>query len=246
MRRSVWLVLLIVVAFAAVVAARLPARWISSGFPAGLACGAASGTIWRGDCAALTLHSQPVGRLSWQLHPLALLAGRLDADARVDGPSLMVQAGISLTPGGNIRITDLKLDAQLPTPLITRLQGNLTGRLTADLPRALISNGWVREVGGRIQATQLISGGPQPAPLGGFELLFDAPAHDGKLVGRLHDLGGPLDVLGTVTLASNPGYLLEGTVAARQEANEVLVKQLALLGLPDAQGRRRFAQEAEL
>jgi hypothetical protein len=81
--------------------------------------------------------------------------------------------------------------------------------------------------------------------LGSYELRFDgSPGASGNIVGQLKDLGGPLDVQGTLALTPAPGYLLNGTVAVRPDAPPGLARQIAFLGSPDGAGRRPFAQEA--
>jgi hypothetical protein len=60
-------------------------------------------------------------------------------------------------------------------------------------------------------------------------------------VGDLTDLGGPLAVRGTLRLTNQPGYVLEGQVAARADAAPELVSNLQFLGTPDASGRRPFS-----
>ena len=60
---------------------------------------------------------------------------------------------------------------------------------------------------------------------------------------QVRSVGGVLDVQGTLRLTRAPGVVVEGTVAARPDAPPELVKQLAYLGSPDAQGRRPFSFE---
>ena len=246
MRRGWWLSGLLILVFAAVVIARLPARWLTARLPAELRCTEPSGTLWQGSCVSLALREQPLGGVSWQLHPFALLGATLAADVHVDGPGLTLATALKLRRNGDLSMHDLKLTLELPTALIARLSGDLSGHVTAELATLQIESGWLRDLRGRIELTELFSGGREPAPLGNFELLFEQPPVAGKIVGALRDLGGPLDVRGSLTLGSTPGYLLEGTAAARQEANDALRQQLQLLGPADASGRHRFAQEAAL
>lgn len=246
MLRPLWFVLLAILAFLAVLVVRLPARWISAALPADALCNAATGTLWNGECASLTLKGRSLGRFGWQLQSLSILHLAATAIIVIDGPALRARTTADLARGGALTLHDLQLNLQLPASWVPRLPPDLSGQLNANLALLRVSDGWVRELRGRIDAQKLISGGPQPAPLGSYELDFDGVHQDGKLVGRLRDLGGPLDVIGSLTLNATPGYLLEGTVAARADANAELQRQLSMLGAPDAAGRRRFAQEAQL
>ena len=229
------------------VTARLPASWAVARLPSSVGCQGAYGTVWRGRCAAAAFHGQPLGVVNWTLHPLALLMGRLDADVQVAGVALSASGAVGLRRDGAVSARSLSFDMQLPSPLLRQLPADLSGRLRANLSRLHLSHGWIDDIQGHIEVHELFSGGRRPAALGAFELIFSTPAlTDGRHVGSLRDLGGPLEVQGRLTLGTTPGYLLEGSVAARPEASDILRDQLTLLGPPDAQGRRRFAQEAEL
>ncbi len=247
MRRGFWWFgLLLLLVFLAVVLARLPARWLTSRLPAEFICVDPGGTLWHGECTSMAVRGTPIGAISWDLKPLGLLALRLDAEIRVTGANLNLTTAASVRRNGDASFSDLKLNMALPTALAPRLPADLSGALSADLATLRIESGWVRAISGRIELRKLFSGGPEPAPLGNFEVKFSDPPTDGKLLGQVRDLGGPLQVEGSITLQPTPGYLLQGTVAARAEANEALRKQLAQLGTPDAAQRYRFAQEAEL
>ena len=246
MRRGLWWSALILLVFVAVVLARLPARWLTAKLPAELRCDDPGGTIWHGDCASLALRGQPLGSVAWVIHPQGLLLAHIDAQLQLSGPKLTGSSAVTLGRSGDLTLRDLKIGVDLPTPLIPRLAPDLSGHVQADLSELQIASGWIRDIRGRIECDQLFSGGPQSASLGNFELRFTDPPHSGQTVGQLHDLGGPLDVQGTLTLGATPGYLLEGSVAARPQASEVLRNLLARLGAADATGHHRFAQEAEL
>jgi hypothetical protein len=81
--------------------------------------------------------------------------------------------------------------------------------------------------------------------IGSYEIVFDAaPSGSDARTGRIKDLGGPLEVTGSLQFTRPPGYLLQGLVRSRPEASPTLQRQLEALGPADAEGRRTFAQEA--
>ena len=88
-----WFVLLALLAFLAVLLVRLPARWISAALPQDVACAEPSGTLWHGQCAVLTLRSQPLGQLSWSLTSWSLLGRRLTAEPPLRTPARRVECG---------------------------------------------------------------------------------------------------------------------------------------------------------
>ncbi len=63
----------------------------------------------------------------------------------------------------------------------------------------------------------------------------------GELTGAVRDLGGPLQVSGTLHLTAAGGFELQGLVAPRASASPELIENLRFLGTPDAAGRRTFA-----
>src|SRR5689334_1511826 len=79
MRRTLWLVLIGLLAFVGFIIARLPASWIAPGPTSPVRCSDVDGTLWSGTCTGLTAYRQSYGDLSWEVHPLRLLAGKLSA-----------------------------------------------------------------------------------------------------------------------------------------------------------------------
>jgi hypothetical protein len=57
----------------------------------------------------------------------------------------------------------------------------------------------------------------------------------------VHDTGGPLALDATLQLTHDPGYVVQGHVAARSSASSALADDLKYLGSPDASGRRSFS-----
>ena len=57
----------------------------------------------------------------------------------------------------------------------------------------------------------------------------------------VRDAGGPLELDATLQLNHDPGYVLEGRVAARPSASPDIVDLLKYFGSPDAAGRRPFS-----
>jgi hypothetical protein len=61
------------------------------------------------------------------------------------------------------------------------------------------------------------------------------------LAGALTDMGGLLQITGTLQLKADRSYLVEGLVATRPETPRDVADSLQFLGTPDAQGRRSFS-----
>jgi general secretion pathway protein N len=247
-KRTIWLIVVGVLVFAGIVVARLPASWVLPGPKSGLTCAEADGTIWNGLCTGLTVQQQPVGDLSWEVHPMRLLFGKINADVVVTRPTGSVRGNVE--SGFDEKITahdvvvDLPLDAELTAALPPSFRG-LRGTVHAQIAHLRVEGQAVRVIEGLIEAHDLTDGqGATAQSWGSYSVTFPPPTA-GDPLGQLKDLGsGPLAVQGTLKLTPEPGFDLEGLVAARPSAPSELAKEIQYLGSPDAQGRRPFSLAA--
>jgi general secretion pathway protein N len=248
MKRTVWLIVFGVLVFAAIVVARMPVSWVLSGSKSGVICGDVDGTLWNGSCTGLTVpavQQGPLGDLSWEVHALRLLAGKLNADVVLTRPTGTVQGNIET--GLNKVITardvraDLPLDRELVSSLPPNLQG-LRGKLHAELSQVRVEGRVLKLIQGVVEAHDLTEGqGSNAQSWGSYSLTFP-PGAQGDPLGQIRDMGGgPLSVEGTLRLTPEPGFDIEGLVAARPTAPPGLAQDLQFLGSPDAQGRRPFS-----
>ncbi len=241
--RVIWITLLAVVAFAIILIARMPASWVVPAPPAKVSCSATEGTIWSGSCMGLTVQGRALGDLAWELHPVRLVAGKIAAHIALTRPGASAEGEIESGFSGKVLTArNLKADLPLESALIPQLPANLRGSAHAELARARLENGVVTDLQGHIEARDLQQVGSQPLQLGSYSLSF--PGGSAEPAGELHDLGGPLSVQGTLRLTREPGFDLQGWVAARSSAPADLQKEIQYLGSPDAQGRRPFGMAA--
>lgn len=220
----------------------MPLRWVGPVLPDTIECASPSGTVWHGGCAALRIGTTAIGGIRWRISAIELLRLRLGGGLAIAQPGLNVAALVALLPTGRVVARDVSADLQLGYAFIERIAPNLRGtvRLRAELIE--IGNGWIRDVRGELSVTDLQQTSPQALALGRYRIVFaEPPAADGRIVGRLSDTGGPLDVQGSLALLPQRGYELSGSVAARPEASPILASQIRFLGSPDAAGRRAFA-----
>jgi len=243
-RRGIWITVLAVVAFGAIVVARLPASWVVPAPPSTVSCAAVDGTVWNGACAGLTAEGSPLGDLTWNVHALRLFSGKLSANVELTGPIASVRGDIDV--GLDKSITARNVQASVPfdqgiKKLVPPLQ-TLSGSANANIISARYAKGFVTEIQGRIEAHDLVSHDRDGVTsLGSYAVTFPAGASSGDPTGQLQDLGGPLAVQGTLRIMEDkPGVEVHGLVAPRPEAPPDMRHQLEYLGSPDAQGRREF------
>lgn len=242
MKRTVWITVLAVVAFLAMIIARLPASWVIPS-SSKTSCTSVGGTVWDGVCNGLVAQGQAIGDISWELHGSALLTGKVIAAVMLARPGGTARANLEYGFDRHLIARDVKADLPLDPSLLPQLPANLHGRLRADLDLLRVDKRAVREVRGVIEALDLQEGPPgQSSPFGSYSITF--PGGGGNPLGRLRDLGGPLSVEGSLKLTPEPGFELRTLVAARPGAPVDLEQQLRYLGSPDAQGRRPFDMTA--
>jgi len=249
MKRTIWLIVFGVLVFVGIVVARMPIGWVFSGSKGGVSCGDVDGTLWNGSCTGLTVvavQQQPLGDLTWEVHPLRLFAGKLNADVVLTRPTGTVQgnveAGLNKAVSARDVHADLPVDRELTSSLPPNLQG-LRGTLHAELSQVRVQGNVLKLIQGVVEVHDLTDGqGPEAQRWGSYSLTFP-PSSGGDPVGQIRDLGGngPLSVEGTLRLTPEPGFDVEGMVAARPTAPPDLAKDLQFLGSPDAQGRRPFS-----
>jgi len=238
-RRSLWIALLAAAAFVAIVLARMPAAWVLPARGAQWACASIDGSLWGGICAGLTVSGTPLGDMSWELHPLRLLTGRLAAHLTLSHGPGDAAADVELTFGQRLTARNVLADLPLDPALLPSVPANLHGRAHLELALVEVQRGVIRQLQGRIDARNLEERSGNNTPLGSYSVSF--PGGSGDPVGTLRDLEGPLALEGTLRLTPAPGFELEGVIAARHGAPPELVNSLRFLGSPDATGRRPFS-----
>lgn len=238
MSRSLWIALAAAAAFAVILVSRLPASWVVPRTGT-VACTGVDGSVWSGSCSELTVARFAMGDLTWDAAPLKLLTGTLAAHVVLAHGPVTASADVAYGIGGTLRLRNLIADLKLDPRQIPHTPPQLRGSVHTDLALVRLEHGRLAELKGRIEAHDLTQRTGQVTPLGSYALTF--PGGGTETVGTLADLGGPLAVEGTLRLTNQPGYVLEGQVAARADAAPELVGNLQFLGSPDASGRRPFS-----
>jgi general secretion pathway protein N len=245
MKRGIWITLLAIVAFAAILIARLPVSWVSGFIPKDVTCTELAGTVWDGSCTGLVVQNVRLDSVSWQLRPLALFGRKLAGYVEITRGANYARGDIEAKSGGTLTAHNLQADMPLDPTLIPQLPRSLAGVVRANLASIHIEKGAITAVQGLVEAHDLVQdSGGQRLVLGDYSLTFPAADPSKEPVGQLQSLSGPLQVEGTLRLTREPGFVLEGLVRPGPQAPPQLVKELSYLGSPDAQGRRPFSMAA--
>jgi hypothetical protein len=145
---------------------------------------------------------------------------------------------------GNGELRNLTANFPLDPQVIPQAPADQRGIIVADLKRLVLENRAPRAIEGNLELQNLRQIGARPLELGSYRVDFDGTAQpEGNAVGKLRDLGGPFEMVGTVTLTPPDGYLVQGTIAGRTAQAESLVREITIGAPPDASGRTPFSFE---
>jgi general secretion pathway protein N len=229
-------------AFAIVFVALLPARLLVPLLPPAVSLGTLDGTLWKGSTDALAVHGRYVGALRWRLRPLQLLRARVAVDVDLSRAGGQAHGRLALGPGGRLEARDLAASMPIAAFAASIAPGGWSGTVHAELASLSLRPGHVPMIEGTVDVRDLVAPPPNGNAIGSYRVTFDESSlQSDKLVGQLQDLDGPMQVTGTVSLAADRSYVLEGLVAARSGASNAVIQTLRFLGTPDAQGRRPFS-----
>ncbi len=240
MKRTVWITLAALLAFAAILIARMPAGWLlPSGPGAPFACAGIEGSLWSGACEGLVFQRMPLGDLTWELAPLRLLLGRLAAHVTLNREAARASADVEVGLSGRLTVRGLLADLPLDPKVLPALPPQMHGDVHADLALLELKGAVIMQLKGTLEARNLEDRSGHVTPLGSYLVTF--PGGAGEPVGQVRDTGGPLSVSGTLRLTQAGGFDVQALVAPRADAPPELVNNLRFLGSPDASGRREFS-----
>ena len=214
----------------------------------GVRAAGVSGTVWNGRTQVLTVNGVHLGGVEWDLHVLTLFAARLNADVRVKRNDGFLQTELSATPSGRLHFEGLTGSLPLTALPPNAVRGGWTGTVNLKLASLVLDKNWPVSAEGTVEAIDVTGPSSKPVNLGSYKTTFPAGAsEDGSLTGALTDIGGPLQITGTVQLkAADRSYHIDGMIAARPDAPRDVVNTLQFLGPPDEQGRRPFGTEGTM
>jgi general secretion pathway protein N len=248
MKRGWTLAVVGLLAFLVLLVATLPARVLLGRIPGVTATGI-NGTIWSGRADSLTVQNIALGRVEWRLAVLPLLRGRLEVDAKASPSDGSGSAHCAITLQRAVSCSRLVANLPLHALQLSALPRGWSGHVQADLTELALERGWPVSARGRVDVVDI----QRPtatgsSPFGSFRLELPAPnnADDNALVGALRDIGGPLEVIGTIRLSPDRTYIVDGRVAARSDADPEVARSIEYLGFPDAKGRREFSLAGSL
>lgn len=224
--------------------AALAYRWFG---PDGLTLAAVEGSIWSGRAAYGAAAGFSFSDLRWQLHPVALVTGKLSLSAEADLADGI--ASTSLTASSErLELTDVRVSASLESFREQFALGEVSGNLSLSLSRLELVSGVPVAAAGTLSIADLHGAplipieGVTSIPLGNYRAELTTGEQPG-IVAHVKDEGGPLELDGRITLAPDRSYSMDALIKPRAGAPQELVMGVEIVtGEPNAEGRRRFLQ----
>lgn len=203
--------------------------------PPQVAVGGLAGTIWQGRAVGVGTQQLRAEQLAWQVHPAALLGGRLVVDLQGSVADGFAEAKAELTPEGvTVKEVNGRLAAAPWGALAQRFAGQsvaLEGSFGFAIERLEFSYaGELSRLEGRLAWHDAALTVDQYARLGGITSTLSA--EDGGIAGELGDTGGPLSLSGEWYLDIVSGaYELDAVVDTREGAAKILTRSLEMVGM---------------
>jgi general secretion pathway protein N len=239
MKKAFRIAAVALIAFIVILLARFPAKWVKPLLPENVSCDQVAGTLWNGVCLGLVARGAAAGDIKWDLHPLKLFTGKLGLQIEWSRGTASARGDVDLGLGNSIAARDLVANLPLDSNLLPWVPPNLRGAVNANLTALQIKGRAITAVQGTLDARGIANGGTS---FGDYRVTFPAGQGDTPPTGALVDTGnGPLRVAATLKLTAEPGYEVEGRVAAKPGAPPGLSRQIEFLGSPDPQGMRPFS-----
>lgn len=208
----------------------------------------AAGRIWNGN-ADVAVAGRELGTVSWNLHPLSLLLGRVAADVEIDNSEGHVEGIVAVGLGGTVSLSEV--DGSVP---VSQLQGFLPlkgmpvaaeGLIVLRMDTVELEEGMPSAAEGVLSWQQAGLSAPQRLELGDLHMTVSTDA-EGIIKGVVEDAGGALKADGELTLDQEQNYRVDLSLGARDSGQEDLVHALAMLGPADQQGMTSVSLKGRL
>jgi general secretion pathway protein N len=213
----------------------------------GLSVGRIEGSAVAGQAGDVRLGERSLRTLSWQLQPAALLRGKLEYRVTMSEPDVALEAVVSTGLDGQLHLYNVS--GSLPLPKAISLAGRppppLNGELEVAIEELLLDRrGKPRAAWGTVQLRAAHTSFGRTLELGDVALRLST--EDAVIRGDFKDAGGPLELIGFLTLDSNNTYYFDSQVGLRASGSQDLRQALNLLGRPDSDGRWRLQRSGKL
>jgi hypothetical protein len=221
--------------------------------PDGVSFSGIQGTLWSGRAAAGSVADLQLHDIRWSLRPTRLLIGRLAAAVEARLSEGFVSAQVSVSPR-RLALSNVRGSTSIATlrSVLPRSVSGVRGDTSVNLEQLELESGALTAIVGELRLAKLEvvpfapSGSRELVQIGDYAVTFLDSAGKG-INASFADVGGPLEVSGTLVVDMQRSYTLDGLIKPRPDASQQLVQGLSIITAdPDAEGRRRLTLTGSL
>lgn len=237
-------------AFLIFLLALLPARVIFLFVPEPIQAFGVEGSVWSGSARIIDTGALEIRNTKWELEPSQLLLGRLGGDFETRWNGGFAEGNASIGLGGTLLVRDTR--SAMNAAALAQAVGAppINGQVSLELQELELADMWPTKLKGRGDIRNLSSqlmGKGAGAMIGSIAIEFTGePTDNNTITGLIEDIGGPLEIKGTLELTPERAYDLKTRVKARPDAPAQLKNNLKFLGSPDADGSQEFALQGSV
>lgn len=175
--------------------------------------------------------------IDWEIHPLALLIGKLKLSIDINDPEINGSATLGFGGEGLVYLEDLK--GKLPARALTQLPSlsiaTPTGSLDLEIDAIRFSDKPLpTQINGQITWHDAGISSPLSVLLGTLLIKLETQKEDTMIY--ISDKEGPVKIDATLLVSNDGNYRISGTLLPNINANQDLISTLSLVGKKDPQG----------
>jgi hypothetical protein len=204
-----------------------------------------NGSVWQGSARIINANGQQFRNTEWNLALSRLFIGQFGGDFKTRWGDGFLEGFGTINLLGTIALADAR--ANFNATSLESLLGipRVGGQVSLKLEELQVKNDWPHRLVGSSEIRNFSSplmGRGKADIIGNISLDFDTGTETNvnAISGKLADLGGPLELKGTILLRPPGSYTLKVRVKARDSAPEALKRNLEFLGAPESDGMRIF------
>lgn len=225
--------------------ALLPARTVFALFmPDSVQGFGVDGSLWNGSARIINVSGQQLRNTEWDLALSKVLLGQLGGDIKTRWGGGFAEGNASVGLTGAVRLSDAQVGLNA-TMLSSLGIPDIGGQISLQIGQLVLQDNWPTELTGRGEIRNLSSplmGSGASDLIGNVAIEFDTATETeaDTVTGRITDIGGPLEIRGTLILTPPGNYDLDTRIKARSSAPKALRDNLKFLGTPEADGSHIF------
>ncbi len=234
-----------VAAFIVSLVVTAPVHVVAKHLPPDIQASGLQGTLWQGQANRLQVRNFNLGRVSWDVNPLALLVGRIESDVSIDRPGLQGRGTVGVG-FDSLRLADTHVlgSSDLLAPYLANYGVDIDGQFEVDVRSSQFNDRGPQALDGLVvwRDAELVR--PARFALGNVNIAL--AQHGDTAVAELNNTGDVLRLNGGARLQTGWKYhgrlRIEPTAATPEEVRNAL----PYLGQPDAQGAITLSRQGTL